>query len=114
MGKPQTTGGFPESIPVAIHGAVQPDNALVDSWYQRPPYIALKVVGAGYPEDGSEPFWSGHWVTQLSGHIAVPPDLIETHADLTLRVEVRDFQFGTRVGESPFLPASPITIQVDL
>jgi len=101
-------------IAVALHGAPAPDDSLVASWYQRPPYIALKIVGAAYPEDGSEPRWQGHWATQLSGTIEVPTALLNSTSPNILRAEVRDFQYGTREGKQPLSRNAPIVVEVSL
>ncbi len=109
-----TDGSEIVHIRVAIHGAPAPDDSLVDTWYQRPPYIALKIVGANYPTDGSEPLWSGHWVTQLSGTLEVPAELLDSETPNILRVEVRDFQYGTRFGQTTLSQIAPVVIDVSL
>jgi photosystem II stability/assembly factor-like uncharacterized protein len=107
---PAATAASPYAVTVAIHGAPAPDDSLVDSWYQRPPYVALAIVGPGYPTDGSEPLWTSHWADQLVGTIEVPDALIGS----ILRVEVRDFQYGTRVGETSLQRDQPNVIEVNL
>ena len=102
------------TIRVAIHGAPLPDDFLVDSWYQRPPYIALKIVGPNYPTDGSEPLWRGHWATKLSGTLEIPAELLHSETSLFLRAEVRDFQYGTRVGQTELSRNAPTVIDVSL
>lgn len=99
---------------IAIHGAARPDDSPVESMYQRPPYIALAVVGPGYPEDGSEPLWRGHWTDHLSGSITVPASVLKSTITPQLRVEVRDFQYGTRTGSAPLNQTEPTIIDVRL
>lgn len=102
------------SIFIAIQGASPPDDSFVDPWYQRPPYISLKVVSPRYPTDGSEPLWRGHWDSQLAGILELPSHVLETNTPLLIRAEVRDFQYGTRVGTTPLLRDRPNLITVDL
>ncbi|GAB5560528.1 MAG: hypothetical protein SynsKO_21750 [Synoicihabitans sp.] len=114
---PPITGPFLDGFSrfsVAIHGAPIPDDTLVDAWYQRPPYVALAIVGSGYPEDGSSPLWTSDGRAELSGVIAVPLSDLSSEEELHLRVEIRDFQFGTRVGSAPIDSASPIIVPVEL
>ncbi len=101
-------------IPLALHGAPRPDDTLVDSWYQRPPYIALALVGPGYPEDGSTPLWTGHWDTQLAGILELPATALPPGTTGIIRAEVRDFQYGTRVGSAPLAHQGPHIISLDL
>jgi len=102
------------TVSVAIQGAPQPDDSLVDSWYQRPPYISLKVVSPGYPKDGSVPRWRGYRDSRLSDQFEIPAELLHHDTPLMLRAEVRDFQFGTRVGTTPLQADQPNIIEVDL
>lgn len=102
------------NLAVEIRGAPRPDDALVDVWYRRPPYVSLELVGQGYPEDGGVPRWSGAWAGELAGVIAVPTALLDEAADLRLRVEVRDFQYGTRVGAAPLNRAGTTVVPVSL
>ncbi|MDB4385314.1 hypothetical protein N9Z12_04610 [Opitutaceae bacterium] len=106
--------GVSGAVSVAIQGAVVPDDDPIDSWYQRPPYIAFAVVSPGYPRDGSSPLWTGHWTSKLSGGLDLPPSILESSEDLILRTEVRDFQYGTRIGQAPLTPIQPIIITVGL
>lgn len=89
-----------QAVRVAIHGAPRPDDTLVESMYQRPPYVYLALVGAGYPEDGSVPVWETAWSGALAGTLAVPDAVLAGAAELFLQVEVRDFQFATRTGRA--------------
>lgn len=89
------------AVRVAIHGAPRPDQSLVESMYQRPPYVYLTLVTAGYPENGSAPCWEQAWPNQLSGTLSVPDTLLTGADQLFLYVEVRDFQYGTRTGRAP-------------
>lgn len=104
----------PDSVSVAIHGAAVPDDGPIDSWYQRPPYIAFAMVNPGYPRDGSTPLWTGQWTNKLTGTLNVPASILESPNELILRAEVRDFQFGTRIGQAPLTPTQPIIITVEL
>lgn len=104
----------PGAISVAIHGATVPDDSPIDSWYQRPPYIAFAIVGPGYPRDGSTPLWTGYWHKKLTGTLSLPSSILESTDNLILRAEVRDFQYGTRVGQAPLTPTQPIIIAVEL
>ncbi len=107
---PMSTG----VISVAIHGATVPDDTKVDPWYQRPPYVSLAIVTPDYPADGSVPLWNGFWKEELSGLIEVPPTVIDSDAPLLIRVEVRDFHYGTRVGVAPLQTDQPNLIEVGL
>ncbi len=102
------------ALPVEIRGAPRPDDGVVEGWYQRPPYVALALVGAGYPEDGSVPYWTGAWVEDLAGVITVPAESLSAADDLWLRVEVRDFQYGTRTGAVPLQRDGLTTVPVSL
>lgn len=99
-------------LPIAIHGAPRPDDSIVEHMYQRPPYVYLAITTPNYPEDGSAPLWTGHWDNQLSDNIIVPAALLEAEGQKILRVEVRDFHYGTRVGQTPVNPIGATLIQV--
>jgi len=86
---------------VVIRGAVLPDDRLVDSLYQRPPFISLQIVTPAYPLDRSEPLWSACWDHRLSGVLGIPADLSQSVEGAYLYVEVRDFQHGTLSGAIP-------------
>lgn len=98
--------------PVAIHGTPPPDDSLIDAMYQRPPYVAFAIVGPDYPEDGSEPLLTGSWEDHLSGTITISPQVLKSESPKILRVEVRDFQYGTRTGETPLNLAEPMVVKV--
>ncbi len=99
-------------IPIMITGAPEPDDRLVNPLYQRPPYISIQIVPCGYPLDGSIPAWSGRWDHQLSGTIQIPEAILQSAEHLLLYVEVRDFQYGTLTGQTPFDPAPDTPIKV--
>jgi hypothetical protein len=101
-------------IPIAIHGAPQPDDSSIEPMYQRPHYVALAIVSPGYPADGSAPLWATSWEDSLSGVLTVPKTVFAKNAVRFLRVEVRDFQYGTRVGASPLTAAGGGVISVSL
>ncbi len=100
---------------VVIKGAVIPDDSVVDEFYQRPPYVALALTESEYPKDGSEPLWTGSWDRALSGTIVIPEKLGQLAKPLILHVEVRDFQWGTRMGKARLRtePEGVTTVQVD-
>ena len=89
------------AVRVAIHGAPRPDDALVEPMYQRPPYVYLALVEAGYPENGRAPVWEQAWPGELAGTLSVPESVLTDADELFLYVEVRDFQYGTRTGRAP-------------
>jgi hypothetical protein len=88
------------AVRVAIHGAPRPEESLVESMYQRPPYVYLALVAAGYPENGSAPLWTQAWPSEMAGTLAVPESVLADADGLFLYVEVRDFQYGTRTGRA--------------
>lgn len=112
--KTQPDGSAGVRLSVAIHGAPRPSDAQVHSMYQRPPYVFLAISNPTYPEDGSVPDWTGHWENKLSGIITIPSDLINSAVKKNLRVEVRDFQYGTRTGSASIDTTGAITVKVSL
>jgi photosystem II stability/assembly factor-like uncharacterized protein len=101
-------------LTVVINHAPTPDDSLVDAMYQRPPYISLALVRSGYPENGSTPLWEEFWETELAGTLVVPEALLQANPKLILRVEVRDFQYGTRIGTARLNRHGPTFVDVEL
>lgn len=99
-------------LAIAIHGAPHPNDEKVEPMYQRPPYVALAITSSTYPEDGSAPVWTGHWNTQLSGTLFVSPRVMNSAGSKVLRVEVRDFQQGTRTGIEILKSTGSTTVSV--
>lgn len=90
-----------------IQNAVVPDPEPLLDLYKRPPFVRIQLVGPDYPQDGSVPHWETWWETRLSGPLTIPADI---EADgLDIRVEVRDFQDGTRAGRAAFAGRNAVT-----
>jgi photosystem II stability/assembly factor-like uncharacterized protein len=97
----QNEEGKVRNLPVVIRGASLPDDSVVDTLYQRPPYVSLQIVKRSYPLDHSDPLWSITWEHELSGILTIPTELKKSGEETLLYVEVRDFQLGTMTGSAP-------------
>lgn len=109
-----SNGSPNRSLLVEILGATRPDDSVIEPMYQRPPYVAFAITTPTYPMDASVPLWTGQWDDSLSGILSVPKKIFELDGSKVLRVEVRDFQHGTRTGSAILDPSTPTTISVAL
>lgn len=99
---------------ININGAPEIDDSVIEVMYQRPPYVYLAITTPGYPTDGSVPWWTGSLEKDLSGQVRIPRRVMLNDAPMVMRVEVRDFQYGTRIDSIPFTAAGKLEFQVEL
>ena len=99
---------------VNINGAPDLDDTVIEPMYQRPPYVYLAITTPGYPSDGSVPLWTGSMEDRTSGNVSMPRGVVFDRAPKVMRVEIRDFQFGTRTGSIPFSVTGNLEFKVEL
>ena len=99
---------------ITIYGAPQIDDAVVEPMYQRPPYVYLAITTPDYPADGSVPHWEGSLEGSGDGQVSIPRRVLMDDSPKMIRVEVRDFQYGTRTDSIPLTSSENLEFHVEL
>jgi len=107
-------GGDNWVLAVSIRGDVFFEDAAVDSFYKRPPFVSLQLVSPDYPCDHSTPIWSTNWERYLTGIVEIPWDSLPENNDYLLYVEVRDFQKNVQVGTATVKPEKDRKVTIDI
>ncbi|HEY9187529.1 MAG TPA: hypothetical protein VIR55_06460 [Ignavibacteria bacterium] len=83
---------------ILLDGKVFFDDAFVESYYKKPPYISLQLVEEGYPYNNTIPLWCVNIKNSLKFDVNIPKNLVKLDKKYILYAEVRDFQKNYKTG----------------